>query len=1057
MELIPQLHTYIYNNIFIHQRKKDRERVKCRMTPLQQLSSRKTPQRRPTSSSSPQQRGVLAHSRRSSATTTAVAGIGKKKKKKHSASVQKIQTISNDNDHQFHNKKKNNYARSVHNSLTPSNVSRKRLRIHPMATTPATTTTNITTAGRTVPIIRIPNSSSSSNNNNNKNTTLQKMNKVVPKKKKVIPKKMIPTTTTTYMLRKKDRKDSNHQMRNNNNDNHRMNPMDSAVQNHRSHHRQQYLYIEQKLPNLQRLYRQEMRIVQSQPQLALPLLQQHPIILPRGGEDPEEVTRHFPCWRKTSTVDDVAASSSVSVSSSFATTTTYQQELQQLTWYTQLTPDEIQLRCTFVQQLEDLVIQQLSPLSPRSTSSSTNYYRHHHHHPNNPNNSSTTHRHCQIFGSFASIPICTFQSDLDIALWNIGINGPSNNNHNTMTTRMAHGTTPSTIDSNNKKKSNTMEEVPTPSSPSITKEATRMDPRNHRSTSSTSTSSSSSSYQWKKEQLIKKWKIALEAATNCNNDNDDDDDVKIVDHQHSGENDTHYSNHTDSNNKNGQEEEDDDDDSIAADPMLSFVQRQRTPTTAAATTVSAPHMRMSSTTTTTATVVSSTTTSTSTRNDCPDIGSNRKDDSILQVSFCAVPPPFANGGGGIAARSLIGGGPQGYVRTQVVRVLSTLSNTLRKKCHSRHMHLQSVTLIKTAKVPIIKLQTTYGFQVDIAVGGYGTDTSLYAKEQIKLFPYSFTPVVVFLKMLLSQHHLDEPFTGGLGSYKLYILVADHIHRHLQFQQEQRRRRRDDHPDAVEQRGRDGMDSRGDGDQDHHPFEMLYTFLYRYGYGNDDDNCRPRKRTKMNHSNDATTTTTADTPILFECHNYPTTKLHQHIPFMAYDGTTCADLSNVYKLHDCIALFRLCYNRLKNQIQNMAAQIPPTVSSHPHHSSSLFAHVICPFQLQSDRERMLQQTQLSVARMQQEQPILARQQMNATTTTTSTNTAFSSTNAQKQLSISSSPPRVKALLYHSGSINNHTITGTSRTSSNNVTVQCTDRTLEEIVAGYGIHVEDLTSP
>jgi hypothetical protein len=315
-----------------------------------------------------------------------------------------------------------------------------------------------------------------------------------------------------------------------------------------------------------------------------------------------------------------------------------------------------------------------------------------------------------------------------------------------------------------------------------------------------------------------------------------------------------------------------------------------------------------------------------------------------------------------------------------------------------------------------------------------------------------------LKMLLSQHHLDEPFTGGLGSYKLYILVADHIHRHLQFQQEQRqRRRRDD---------RDGKDSRGDGDQDHHPFEMLYTFLYRYGYANDDDSCRPRKRTKTNHSNDATTTNTADTPILFECHNYPTTKLHQHIPFVAYDGTTCADLSNVYKLHDCIALFRLCYNRLKNQIQNMAAQIPPTVSSHPHHSSSLFAHVICPFQLQSDRERMLQQTQLSVVhqiarpdgRMHQEQPILARQQMNATTTTTtSTNTAFSSTNTQQQLSISSSPPRVKALRYQSGSINNHTTTGTSHASSNNVTVQCTDRTLEEIVAGYGIHVEDLTSP
>jgi hypothetical protein len=31
-----------------------------------------------------------------------------------------------------------------------------------------------------------------------------------------------------------------------------------------------------------------------------------------------------------------------------------------------------------------------------------------------------------------------------------------------------------------------------------------------------------------------------------------------------------------------------------------------------------------------------------------------------------------------------------------------------------------------------------------------------------------------MKVLLSQHALDKPFSGGLGSFKLYVLVASHV-------------------------------------------------------------------------------------------------------------------------------------------------------------------------------------------------------------------------------------------------------------------------------------------
>ena len=43
---------------------------------------------------------------------------------------------------------------------------------------------------------------------------------------------------------------------------------------------------------------------------------------------------------------------------------------------------------------------------------------------------------------------------------------------------------------------------------------------------------------------------------------------------------------------------------------------------------------------------------------------------------------------------------------------------------------------------------------------------------------SFATVVIFLKILLQQADLDKPFTGGLGSYKLYVLVASHVSSHL---------------------------------------------------------------------------------------------------------------------------------------------------------------------------------------------------------------------------------------------------------------------------------------
>lgn len=95
--------------------------------------------------------------------------------------------------------------------------------------------------------------------------------------------------------------------------------------------------------------------------------------------------------------------------------------------------------------------------------------------------------------------------------------------------------------------------------------------------------------------------------------------------------------------------------------------------------------------------------------------------SDLEVSFFsgqpAMPPTNAPAG------------PQGWVRTEVVSALASFSNKLRKSKLTK-----TVYLIKGARVPIIKVDTFFGFEADIAVGGHnGTDTSSYAATQVEMY------------------------------------------------------------------------------------------------------------------------------------------------------------------------------------------------------------------------------------------------------------------------------------------------------------------------------------
>jgi hypothetical protein len=101
------------------------------------------------------------------------------------------------------------------------------------------------------------------------------------------------------------------------------------------------------------------------------------------------------------------------------------------------------------------------------------------------------------------------------------------------------------------------------------------------------------------------------------------------------------------------------------------------------------------------------------------------DESGMEVSF--VTSPNQSGASRRSRASVIG--PTGNTRTLVVRALNALSRKLRKSQLTTQL-----TVRKHARVPIINMETVFGYECDIALGGHnGTDTSAYASTQISRF------------------------------------------------------------------------------------------------------------------------------------------------------------------------------------------------------------------------------------------------------------------------------------------------------------------------------------
>ncbi|DAZ98727.1 TPA: hypothetical protein N0F65_006759 [Lagenidium giganteum] len=112
-------------------------------------------------------------------------------------------------------------------------------------------------------------------------------------------------------------------------------------------------------------------------------------------------------------------------------------------------------------------------------------------------------------------------------------------------------------------------------------------------------------------------------------------------------------------------------------------------------------------------------------------------------------------------------------RRQKIRLLRMLQQML-NVCRPTYL----VKCLNKAKIPILMVQDPESqLAIDIGINreafdesDHGRTTSLVAQLQQK-FGDVFTSLVTFLKEFLHQFDLNKPYTGGIGSFRLYVMVA----------------------------------------------------------------------------------------------------------------------------------------------------------------------------------------------------------------------------------------------------------------------------------------------
>ena len=92
--------------------------------------------------------------------------------------------------------------------------------------------------------------------------------------------------------------------------------------------------------------------------------------------------------------------------------------------------------------------------------------------------------------------------------------------------------------------------------------------------------------------------------------------------------------------------------------------------------------------------------------------------------------------------------------------------------------VESHKFIENANVPIIKLVSNdkFNFHIDISVENdkhFGLKTVELVKSYMKTYPV-LKPIILALKTLLANGNLNNPYTGGLSSYGLILMIVSYI-------------------------------------------------------------------------------------------------------------------------------------------------------------------------------------------------------------------------------------------------------------------------------------------
>ena len=83
------------------------------------------------------------------------------------------------------------------------------------------------------------------------------------------------------------------------------------------------------------------------------------------------------------------------------------------------------------------------------------------------------------------------------------------------------------------------------------------------------------------------------------------------------------------------------------------------------------------------------------------------------------------------------------------------------------------TLVLSARIPVLKLQSTSGVPVDITIAATNHHTGLAARDLVlKMTQVAppIVPLVLVLKTFLRALSLNDPYTGGISSYCIVVLL-----------------------------------------------------------------------------------------------------------------------------------------------------------------------------------------------------------------------------------------------------------------------------------------------